>query len=168
MPFGLINAPSTFQRAMSIALEGLEAFCCVYIDDILVFSDSEEDHLCHLGARIPSSRSSCLSCASGEMPIHSTDSAFSRSHAFRARHRCQRKAKRPTRNLPYPVHRSEAGEVFPWIGDVVQSVCTALGHLSGASLCVDDRRARPSPMVGRGLSGGPEPQGCAHGYPSTR
>ena len=41
MPFGLVNAPSTFQRAMSTSLRGCEAFSVVYIDDILVFSTNE-------------------------------------------------------------------------------------------------------------------------------
>ena len=48
MPFGLKNAPPTFQRAMEEALKGCEDFAIVYIDDILVFSDSEEAHLAHL------------------------------------------------------------------------------------------------------------------------
>ena len=48
MPFGLVNAPSTFQRAMSTALRGCEAFSVVYIDDILVFSRDESEHLEHL------------------------------------------------------------------------------------------------------------------------
>ena len=49
MPFGLRNAPPTFQRAMSQALDGLQFCSVVYIDDILIFSDSKEDHLKHLG-----------------------------------------------------------------------------------------------------------------------
>ena len=48
MPFGLINAPSTFQRAMSYALRGCEKFTAVYIDDVLIFSETVEDHLHHL------------------------------------------------------------------------------------------------------------------------
>ena len=50
MPFGLKNAPPTFQRAMTVALHGCEAFAVVYIDDILVFSHNEEEHLKHLAA----------------------------------------------------------------------------------------------------------------------
>ena len=49
MPFGLKNAPSTFQRAMSdILREFLGEFVQVYFDDIAVFSSSETEHLNHL------------------------------------------------------------------------------------------------------------------------
>ena len=49
MPFGLCNAPATFQRAMQAVLAGLEwRNCFVYIDDILVVSRTFEEHLQHL------------------------------------------------------------------------------------------------------------------------
>ena len=49
MPFGLCNAPATFQRLMQVVLSGLEWDCCfVYIDDILVASRSFDDHIRHL------------------------------------------------------------------------------------------------------------------------
>ncbi len=48
MPFGLSNAPATFQRLMQKALSGLAVFCSVFIDDILIFSKSEGEHLDHL------------------------------------------------------------------------------------------------------------------------
>ena len=44
MPFGLCNAPATFQRLVQHVLMGLESFCSVYIDDILVFSANPEEH----------------------------------------------------------------------------------------------------------------------------
>ena len=49
MPFGLTNAPATFQFYISKTLRGLiDDFCIVYLDDILVFSKSEEEHYEHL------------------------------------------------------------------------------------------------------------------------
>ena len=48
MPFGLRNAPPTFQRAMSVTLAGLDHCAVVYIDDILIFSQNEEEHVQHL------------------------------------------------------------------------------------------------------------------------
>ena len=47
MPFGLRNAAQTWQRFIDEALEGLN-FCFPYIDDILVFSRSQEEHHQHL------------------------------------------------------------------------------------------------------------------------
>lgn len=49
MPFGLANAPSTFQRLMHAVLRGLHyEICLVYLDDIIIFSRTFEDHLAHL------------------------------------------------------------------------------------------------------------------------
>ena len=46
MPFGLCNAPATFQRAMDLVLAGEKwRTCLVYIDDILVFAPTFKQHL---------------------------------------------------------------------------------------------------------------------------
>ena len=49
MPFGLCNAPGTFQRLMEQILKGLHwSVCPVYLDDIVVFSRTTEEHLIRL------------------------------------------------------------------------------------------------------------------------
>lgn len=48
MPFGLRNAPSTFQRLMDQMLDDLLDFTRAYMDDLVVFSSTWEDHLQHL------------------------------------------------------------------------------------------------------------------------
>ena len=46
MPFGLNNAASTFQRTMEMALRGLQWITClIYIDDVIVFGKTFEEHL---------------------------------------------------------------------------------------------------------------------------
>ena len=49
MPFGLMNSRATFQRAMDIAFVGeKEKFMVICLDDITIFSKSDEEHLQHL------------------------------------------------------------------------------------------------------------------------
>lgn len=49
MPFGLTNSGASFQRLMDHILRGLEYnFALIYIDDIIIFSKSVNEHLPHL------------------------------------------------------------------------------------------------------------------------
>jgi hypothetical protein len=49
MPFGLINARETFQRAMDIAFWGLINKCVVvYLDGMSVYSNNRDEHIQHL------------------------------------------------------------------------------------------------------------------------
>jgi hypothetical protein len=52
MPFGLSNAPGTFQRLMDCVLRGLLWVCClVYLDDIVIFTKGSMDrHVVELAA----------------------------------------------------------------------------------------------------------------------
>ncbi|CAA7059450.1 unnamed protein product [Microthlaspi erraticum] len=49
MPFGLTNAPAAFMRLMNdVFREYLDVFVIIFIDDILVYSRSQEEHATHL------------------------------------------------------------------------------------------------------------------------
>ena len=49
MPFGLCNAPGTFQHLMDCVLAGLQwSNCLVYIDDIIIMGRSFDEHLHNL------------------------------------------------------------------------------------------------------------------------
>ena len=48
MPFGLMNVGATFQRAMEINFsEDIGYLIVIYLDDIIVYSKTNEDHLVH-------------------------------------------------------------------------------------------------------------------------
>ena len=50
MPFGLCNAPGTFERVMEVVVRGLQwRTCLVYLDDIVVYAATYEEHLERLG-----------------------------------------------------------------------------------------------------------------------
>jgi Reverse transcriptase (RNA-dependent DNA polymerase) len=49
LPFGLTNAPATFMMLMNnVFHEYLDKFIIIYLDDILIYSKSKEEHLQHL------------------------------------------------------------------------------------------------------------------------
>lgn len=48
MPFGLHGAPATFQRLVDEVLRGADGYAAAYIDDIVIFSRTWEEHVRHL------------------------------------------------------------------------------------------------------------------------
>ena len=48
MPFGLTMAPAIFQELMARVLEGLDQFTVAYLDDILIYSATLEEHLAYI------------------------------------------------------------------------------------------------------------------------
>ena len=48
MPFGLSNVHAVFQERMSVVILGCDKFAMAYLDDIMVFSETLEDHLQNL------------------------------------------------------------------------------------------------------------------------
>ena len=49
MPFGLANAPATFERMMECVLSGLHwETCLIYLDDVIIFSKTYEEHIVRL------------------------------------------------------------------------------------------------------------------------
>ncbi|GFU28568.1 retrovirus-related Pol polyprotein from transposon 412 [Trichonephila clavipes] len=61
MPFGLCNAPATFERMMDNLLRHFKwTMCLCYLDDIIVFSETFEDHLIRLRLVLKMSSGSCI------------------------------------------------------------------------------------------------------------
>ena len=67
VPFGLAQPPAYFQALINKVLKGLHKFAVAYLDDIIIFSKTEEEHLEHLRiifqklkeARLKLKRSKC-------------------------------------------------------------------------------------------------------------
>ena len=53
MPYGLCNAPATFQHLIQNCLGELNLmYALIYLDDVIVYSKTEEEHLVHLRAML--------------------------------------------------------------------------------------------------------------------
>ena len=48
MPFGLAQAPAYFQQLISMVLQDCSEFVMAYLDDIIIFSRNEHEHLKHI------------------------------------------------------------------------------------------------------------------------
>ena len=59
MPFGLCNAPATFQRLMNMVVGNLDS-CVVYLDDVVVYSDNWNSHVLHIRQLFERLAAACL------------------------------------------------------------------------------------------------------------
>ena len=63
MSFGLTNAPATFQRLMESCLDEVHLNCCIiYLDDIIVFSQTPEEHVHRLRLKAAGLKSKPSKC----------------------------------------------------------------------------------------------------------
>ena len=91
MPFGLCNAPATFQRLMDSVLAGLHwKTCLVYIDDIIIVGKSFDEHLCNLQAVFERLRQAGRpQTSSSQMPLTTAQGHLSGPCSIGSRH-CSR------------------------------------------------------------------------------
>ena len=77
MPFGLCNAPATFQRLMNSTLSPyMGKFCMVYLDDIIVFSKDQDSHLQHLDQVLQALEDAGLRTQTSKCAFGMTELAF--------------------------------------------------------------------------------------------
>ena len=77
VPFGLTNAPATFQGMMNdIFKEHLDVFVIVYLDDILIFSENGEEHFEHVKTVLQLLRQNDLYCEFEKCIFHSKEVEF--------------------------------------------------------------------------------------------
>ena len=74
MPFGMANAPATFQRLMELVLTGLNwRTCLVYMDDVLVFGNSFDECLGNLSGVLAALRQANLKAKPSKCKFFASD-----------------------------------------------------------------------------------------------
>jgi hypothetical protein len=77
MPFGLANAPATFQSYVDRALADLKDVICVtYLDDIVIFSQTKEEHAEHVQLVLERLRKYKLYAKSSKCAFHTKEIKF--------------------------------------------------------------------------------------------
>jgi hypothetical protein len=77
MPFGLANAPATFQAYIHKALGHLvDSICIVYLDDILIYSKDEKEHEHHVKMVLQKLRDYALYAKPSKCTFHTKEVEF--------------------------------------------------------------------------------------------
>ncbi|KKF92157.1 Retrotransposable element Tf2 155 kDa protein type 1 [Ceratocystis platani] len=77
MPFGLTGAPSSFQRYINSSLrEYLDLFCTAYLDDILIYGRTREEHTEHIRAVLKRLRAAGLYAQARKCEFYCTETKF--------------------------------------------------------------------------------------------
>ncbi|XP_053574735.1 sodium- and chloride-dependent neutral and basic amino acid transporter B(0+)-like [Bombina bombina] len=77
MPFGLCNAPATFQRFINDVFRNLlDTFLVIYLDDILIFSSNITDHIKHFKTVLSRLQAHQLYVKPEKCTFHSSDITF--------------------------------------------------------------------------------------------
>lgn len=77
MPFGLSNAPASFQSYINSALTGLiDRICVVYLDDVLIYSQTEQEHIEDVQAVLERLRRHQLYAKLSKCEFHKDNVAF--------------------------------------------------------------------------------------------
>ncbi len=77
MPFGLVNSPSVFQAFINdVFRDMLNRWVIVYMDDILIYSDSLETHISHVRAVLQRIISHQLYAKAEKCEFHQTSTMF--------------------------------------------------------------------------------------------
>ena len=123
MPFGLTNAPATFQRLLKSCMGDLHlSTCLLYLDDIIIFSETYEQHLERLEAvfnrlRVKGLKLSPSKCVRFQRSINISDMLFPLKEWEPTLTRSA-----PWRTGPYPLQlKSFKSTRFRWILPKVHS-----------------------------------------------
>ena len=76
MPFGMVCAGATFMRLMNTVLHGAESYASAYIDDIVIHSESWEEHIVQVRDVLQCLRKACLTAKPSKCVVGSLETHF--------------------------------------------------------------------------------------------
>ena len=134
MPFGLRNAPATFSRLVSKLLMGLESFCAAYLDDIIIFSDTWEEHLVHIRAVLTRIRSANLTLSPSKCHFAVAEVDYLGHHIGLGRVQPRAQKVQALLDFPAPTTRKQLQQFLGLVGYYRKFV----PHFAQISACLSD------------------------------
>jgi len=133
MPFGLRNAPASFSRLVCKLEVGCESFCVVYLDDVLIFSETWSDHVRHLRIVFERVRNAGLTLKRSECEFAAAELDYLGHHIGLGKVSPREEKVRALIDFPRPLNRKAVQRFFRfgWIFPPFHSA------LFGINLCFD-------------------------------
>ena len=103
MPFGLKNVSFEFQNIMNDIFNFHFQFIIMYINDVLVFSDSLEKHFVHLKKFFKVIKTNGMTCSSPKMKLFQTKIRFLRHEIYQGKTRSIQRSIEFTNKFPYEI-----------------------------------------------------------------
>jgi hypothetical protein len=116
MPFGIANALACFQRFIQFVLrELLNVSCFVYIDDILIFSKTWEEHQTHVIQVLERLKEHSLFASPEKCSFYADKVTFLGFSIFSQGIKMKSEKLNTIRNWPYPLNQKELGHFLGYL-----------------------------------------------------
>ena len=126
MPFGLCNAPPTFQRLMLNCLGELNlTYCLIYLDDVIVFSHTEEEHLHRMRVIFDRLREHGLKLKPSKCEVFKTEINYLAHHVSKKGVQPSKKNLESIAECP-PRRYVHEGKIFRWPRRALQAIYKGL------------------------------------------
>jgi len=77
MPFGLCNAPAAFQRGINeVLIKHIDIYCIVYLDDVLIYSNTLQQHRKGVGNILEVIRKSGMKVKPSKCEFHQSETEY--------------------------------------------------------------------------------------------
>ena len=116
LPFGLHGAPATFQRLMDVLLRPHQAYAAAYIDDVVIHSETWEDHLERLRRVLLELRRAGLTANPRKCHLALSEAKYLGYQVGRGLIRPQEKKVAAILSAPRPTSKTQVRAFWGWQG----------------------------------------------------